>query len=164
MVGKKQESRDGPPGPPMRPKQASERRARRIWLTVVGRGGRSWDSWIADPQGNGITVKPPWNEHEEQFAVGQGEGAYDIAFDEEHKTRRLTVYEGMPLAPVYINKGNWKEVGDMAAEVRTYINNVALEMAAKIKHTEEPFPRWGLAMLIMAGMTTAVAIISTVMG
>ncbi len=152
------------PSPPTRPKKKRERAAKRIWLTVVGRGGRSWDSWIADPQGNGIVVKPPWSELEEKFAVGQGERAYDISFDEEYRTRRLTVYEGMPLAPVYINKGNWKAVSDMAAEVQQYINNVALEMAAKFKHTEEPFARWGLAMLLMAGMMFVLGLVVTIMG
>lgn len=163
MRGKKRDS-STPPGPPRRPQDARKRRANRIWLTLVGRGGRSWDSWIPDPTGNGIEVKPPWSEKVENFAVGEGEGAYDISFDEEHRRRRLTVYEGMPLAPIYIKKGNWKAVSDMASEVQTYINNVGLEMAARIKQTEEPFPRWGVAMLIMAGMTTAVAIGSMIIG
>lgn len=155
---------DKTPSPPTRPKKKRERAAKRVWLTVVGRGGRSWDTWIADPTGNGIVVTPPWSEHEENFAVGQGEGAYDISFDEEHGMRRLTVYEGMPMAPLYINKGNWKAVADMAAENQVYINNVALEMAARIKETEEPFPRWGLAVILMAAMTTATAITSIIAG
>lgn len=150
------------PGPPPRPKKAKVRAERRIWLTLVGRGGRSWDSWIADPTGTGIKVTPPWSEKEENFYVGESEGAYDISFDEEHEVRRLTVYEGMPKAPVYIQKGAWKETADMTAETQTFINNLELERAAEIQEAGDVFPRWGLAVIAMAAMTAAVAIVGFV--
>lgn len=157
-------STEVPPGPPPRPKDRRERSERRIWLTVVSRGGRSLDMWVREPESNGIEVRLPWSDKPYNWAIGEGEGAYDITFDEEHQVRRLTVYEGLPLAPIYIHKGNWKAVADMAAEVQTYINNVALEKAAALKETEQGFPSWGYAMLIMAILTSAVAIVSMVLG
>ncbi len=159
----RRKKKDETPGPPRRPRDRRERAAKRIWATEIGRGGRSFDCWVEDPKGNvGISITPPWAEIEETFAVGEMEGAYDIFYDEAYGLRRLIVYEGMPTAPVALQKGNWQPSSDMAAETEAYIYNVEKEKAAQLADIEEPFPRWGYAMIVFGIMLTAVAILSMV--
>lgn len=173
MKNKEENEAEATPGPPPREKRTMmdrlrgyhPRLAKPVWMALVGRGGRSWDTWVPDPDGNSkIVVTPPWSEREQHFQVGEGEGAYDISLDEERQVRRVTVYEDMPLAPAWLEKGNWQSVADMAEGVQSFINTVMLERAAEIGATEEGIPPMAWMVFALGVISMAVLIVQAVFG
>ncbi len=123
-----------------------------------------WDTWVEDPGSEGIDVAPPWDEKEQHFSVGEGEGAYDIYFDEEHGLRRLTVYEDLPLAPVHLEKGNWKSVADMSEAVKTWIENIRAQRMAEIQEATEGIPPMVWMLVIIAVVSSVSHVLAVALG
>ncbi len=65
------------------------------------------------------------------------------------------MYEDLPTAPMWLEKGNWQAVSDMAESVASYIKKVKAERMAEIQEAGEAFPAWGYAL-------AAIAIISAI--
>ncbi len=162
---KKRRAEARAPGPPSRPRNRRERAAKRIWVTLVGRAGRAWDTWIEDPTGNGVKLTPPWDDREQHFKVGEGEGAYDIVFDEDRGTRRLpALYEDMPTAPVFLERGNWQSVEDMSEANESFIRNLDSQRTAELQEVGEGFPVWGWALVIIAIVSAVSHVLSVALG
>ncbi len=158
------------PKPPSRPRSArkliKEKREKPIWLTVITKSNRAVDMWCKEPGALGLKLQLPWSEVPDIWAIGDQKGAYTITWDEEHQCRRLIVYEGLPIAPVYIQQGEWETMEEemMNAKTLNFINDASLQTAARLPETAEEIPKYVWLMFIMAIVGFAAGIVWAVLG
>lgn len=152
------------PGPPPRPKKKRARMERRIWATLYGKGDRAWSFWMKEPTATGVDITPPWDERAHHFLVGEGEGAYNISFDENYGVRRVALYEGFPIPPVWLTPGGWvaPTMDEVEESLDSYITELEYQRAAEIEAAGEGWNQYVIMAIIMAVLTAAVSIVGFV--